>query len=269
MSKAESSGHKIHEMDVARQTTKEARQNNGVVQSVTKVGRGDMYAALENETIAHQYDAFAAQYAAADVDLSSFRQSASRQEIYGAVEPFLEGSVLLDVGCGLGMDAEYYREKGASVFAIDASEGMLQQAQLRYPELRLSRQDMERTEFPNEFFDIITSRCAIHYARDIERVYQEWQRLLKPGGMLAFAASHPALQEHFLKDQPSSTDTVLLPILQGRCTVRQPVHTEEEYFPQSLFEHFEELRRVIGKNGNSLPQFLFLHLRKKMGRRSE
>ena len=46
------------------------------------------------------------------------------------------------------------------------------------------RQDTAHSDLPNESFDVIVSRYASSQFREPFVAYQEWQRLLKPGGIL-------------------------------------------------------------------------------------
>ncbi len=50
--------------------------------------------------------------------------------------------------------------------------------------LRLSRQDLTKTEYPDSYFAALTSISVIEHGVDIEKYLKEAGRLLKPGGWL-------------------------------------------------------------------------------------
>ena len=49
----------------------------------------------------------------------------NRKEMYEFVGNNLERKIVLDLGCGDGIDAEHYRRLGADVVGIDPSESLL------------------------------------------------------------------------------------------------------------------------------------------------
>ncbi|MBU2257874.1 MAG: class I SAM-dependent methyltransferase, partial [Candidatus Omnitrophica bacterium] len=50
--------------------------------------------------------------------------------------------------------------------------------------IRLSRQDLQKTDYPSAYFDFITSISVIEHGIDLQLYCQEMARLLKPGGHL-------------------------------------------------------------------------------------
>jgi 2-polyprenyl-3-methyl-5-hydroxy-6-metoxy-1,4-benzoquinol methylase len=56
--------------------------------------------------------------------------------LYNLIERyFLPKGACADIGCGIGRDSAWLAQQGYSVIGVDASEGMLHQARLRYPHL--------------------------------------------------------------------------------------------------------------------------------------
>lgn len=193
-------------------------------------------------------------------------ESGSRKMLYEALGD-LTGKLVLDAGCGYGRDANYYQSKGAEVHGIDASEEMIRLAYEKYPNLvSLSHQFLERTNYPDNSFDVIVSRYAIQHSANVEAVYREWYRLLKPHGIAAFVATHPDLQSALPADERG---IVQVPLFDGQCLVPEQLHKLEDYFPPDLFEMFElvafhekEGRQNI-HTGKNVPDFFFMKLRKK------
>lgn len=101
-----------------------------------------------------------------------------------------EGSRLncLDVGCGPGFFSILLAQDQHCVTATDYSEKMLEQAEFNFAEagvfVRTVRGDAQHLPFENESFDYIVSRNLVWNLEQPESAYQEWLRILRPGGRL-------------------------------------------------------------------------------------
>ena len=126
----------------------------------------------------------------------------SREGLAGAPEwpalrrmlPTLEGSRVLDIGCGFGAFVRWAREMGAaSVLGVDRSEKMLARAraQTRDPGVTYYLADIENLELPDASFDLVYSSLTLHYIADFGAVCMTIRRLLVPGGRLVFSVEHP------------------------------------------------------------------------------
>jgi len=119
------------------------------------------------------------------------------------------GLVVLDLGCGTGRHALWLAEAGATVTAVDFSEGMLTEAR-RKPgagAIRLVAHDLARPlPFPAGSFDLVVSGLVLEHLADLDLFFGEARRVLKPGGRAVISAMHPAM---FLKGaQARFTDPV-------------------------------------------------------------
>lgn len=100
------------------------------------------------------------------------------------------GKNVLDVGCGTGFLAILLARSGWSVTAVDSSPSMLTQAKMTAGQLGLSQQitflerSAEDMGLPDGMFDAVVSRHASWLFSEPEKAYREWQRLLKPEGVL-------------------------------------------------------------------------------------
>ena len=95
---------------------------------------------------------------------------------------------VLDAGCGPGFFSVLLSLAGHSVTGIDGSEGMLGHARQNAEQFGVSpeliRGDFGDLPFPDGTFDLVISRNVTHIIREHLRVYGEWLRVLKPGGVL-------------------------------------------------------------------------------------
>ncbi|MFX1576958.1 MAG: class I SAM-dependent methyltransferase [Promethearchaeota archaeon] len=101
-----------------------------------------------------------------------------------------KNAYVLDAGCGAGIPvAQYLVSKGFQVIGIDIAPGMLELARQQVPEGTFIEGDMTQLTFPDNSFDGIVSTFAIiHVPRDLHSaVYQNFYRVLKPGGILFFS----------------------------------------------------------------------------------
>ena len=95
---------------------------------------------------------------------------------------------ILDAGCGPGFFSVILSKAGHDVIGIDGSFRMLRHAYENsvaagvHP--RFIRGDFGMVPYATESFDLVISRNVTHTIRDHLKVYGEWNRLLKPGGVL-------------------------------------------------------------------------------------
>lgn len=153
-----------------------------------------------------------------------------------------EGEILLDVGCGDGLIAFGALEKvnTRQVIFSDISQDLLDHAQSLAQEMNL----LDRCQFVNASaddlsmiedtsVDAVTTRSVLIYVSDKQRAFQEFHRVLKPGGRLSifepinsFGHPEPAhifagynvqpvaeiaqkLKAYYERIQPSDTDPML------------------------------------------------------------
>lgn len=99
---------------------------------------------------------------------------------------------ILDIGTGPGFFPMILSEAGYTVTAVDYTEEMLEKAKenlgkyTKYglERVTLQRMDAQNLEFADETFDVVISRNLTWNLEKPEQAYQEWMRVLKPGGVL-------------------------------------------------------------------------------------
>lgn len=95
---------------------------------------------------------------------------------------------ILDVGCGTGAISLLCADMGHQVTGIDLSEKMLDKAREKMDARGLSVnfmiRDAEKTDFPDNYFDLVINRHLLWTLPNPRIALHEWQRVLKPEGRL-------------------------------------------------------------------------------------
>ncbi|MFC3908307.1 class I SAM-dependent methyltransferase [Legionella dresdenensis] len=100
----------------------------------------------------------------------------------------LENKMVLELGCGTGIDSRELIQKGSKLTSVDFSKASLHLAkeflQEVFPgkELSLIHASSHATNLPDEHFDIIYSHGSIHHSPLFPEICKEINRMLKPGG---------------------------------------------------------------------------------------
>ena len=108
------------------------------------------------------------------------------------------GQQVLDLGCGTGRHALWLASQGARVTALDFSDSMLEQARSKSGAgaVHFQRHDLrEVLPFPPATFDVVVSGLVLEHLEDLDVVFGEILRVLRPGGRALVSAMHPAMFE--------------------------------------------------------------------------
>ena len=100
---------------------------------------------------------------------------------------FTKAAQTLDVGCGIGRDTQWLTQQGYSALGVDASEGMLKQAQHLYPQVRFINDSLPDLNCLNgqTFQNILCSAVLMHLNKaSIDSACFRLLALLKPSGHL-------------------------------------------------------------------------------------
>jgi SAM-dependent methyltransferase len=98
----------------------------------------------------------------------------------------LEGSRILDVGCGIGTYVRRLRELSAHVYGVDIDERNVRRGSLSLPNLALAAS--EQMPFPDNSFDVILLHEVIEHVSDDRATLQEACRVVRPGGKIVIYA---------------------------------------------------------------------------------
>jgi SAM-dependent methyltransferase len=111
-----------------------------------------------------------------------------------ALLPPLAGKSVVDLGCGFGWFCRWAHEQGArEVLGFDLSERMLVRAKemTKGTTVTYRQADLETLTLPEGSFDLAYSALALHYLRDLNRLFATVHRALAPGGRFVFSIEHP------------------------------------------------------------------------------
>jgi ubiquinone/menaquinone biosynthesis C-methylase UbiE len=115
-----------------------------------------------------------------------------------------------DIGCGPGHVARYLHKAGVTVFGLDLSQGMLEQAQKLNPEIRFTQGNMLGLELADDSLaGIVAFYSIVHLPQQsLPQAFREMERVLQPGGrvLLAFHMGNEVIQRKELWGQPVSLD---------------------------------------------------------------
>lgn len=123
--------------------------------------------------------------------------------IYELIGSFQDSSVL-DLGCG---DASFGKELlhlGAKNYTgVEGSKQMVEVASSNILQQNgtIHFETMESYDYPKEVFDLVTSRFAIHYVSDINRLFRDVHKTLKENGRFVFSIQHPLTTSSFASKQ--------------------------------------------------------------------
>jgi SAM-dependent methyltransferase len=148
-----------------------------------------------------------------------------------------------DMGCGPGHVARYLRDAGASVFGLDLSPGMLEQARKLNPDISFREGNM----LALDILDGALAGIAAFYAivnipkLSLSVVFREIQRVLQPGGLLllAFHTGNEVLHEDELWGQKISMDFLLLQPSEIRVDLEVAGFTIEEVVEREPYPDVE------------------------------
>ena len=111
-----------------------------------------------------------------------------------ALLPDMRGLEVVDLGCGYGWFSRWARDHHAQhVLALDVSVRMLAEAAASGTTggITYERADLEQLQLPVDTFDLAYSSLALHYIKDLSRLFTTVYASLKPGGRLVFSIEHP------------------------------------------------------------------------------
>jgi len=152
---------------------------------------------LDKDRVRRNFDRAAARYdGVAELQAETGQRLLERLD-YVKLQP----ECIIDLGSGTGRltRALAKRYPKARIIALDLAEGMLQQARIgTCPRIPFTprRQhhvcgDMEALPFRDGSCDLLISNLALQWCNDPDRVFTEFRRIMRPGGLVTFTTCGP------------------------------------------------------------------------------
>jgi len=112
---------------------------------------------------------------------------------------------LLDVGIGTGLASIKFSRLGLEVFGLDSSPEMLNACRSKSFVKSLDLYDMKGGQIPYEdhYFNHVICCGAIHFLSDLDNLFREIRRVIKPGGIFAFTVAPQKTKENVTKEDTS------------------------------------------------------------------
>lgn len=146
------------------------------------------------------------------------------------VHPMLERLPVgraLDAACGTGRHAGHLASLGHRTVGVDVNAAMLQIARRRFPDVEFESGRLDALPVEDESVDVVTCALALCHIADLDAAFDEFARVLRPGGTVVVSDPHP-ISTHFGgvavfpdRDQPPEHG-LRLPFVENRA---HPVHT--------------------------------------------
>jgi ubiquinone/menaquinone biosynthesis C-methylase UbiE len=168
----------------------------------------------------------------------------------------------LEIGSGTGYFSLNLTQLGVieRLTATDISPGMLERlsatAAALGVEVATVTTEAEQLPFEDESFDLVFGHAVLHHIPDLDRAFAEFRRVLRPGGMIAFAGE-PSRYGDRLAALPKRTGMLVAPAWR-RLTGSQArlVAEADESEGHSLEGEVDvhafapaDLRRILAANG--------------------
>jgi ubiquinone/menaquinone biosynthesis C-methylase UbiE len=104
----------------------------------------------------------------------------------------LEGSRVLDIGCGTGALLAVLAERfGCGVAGVDPAPAMLDVARRKLPDAELHLAQGEELPFAADAFDAALMVLVVHHLGDRQRAFREARRVVVAGGSLLIVTRDP------------------------------------------------------------------------------
>jgi len=104
------------------------------------------------------------------------------------------GELILDAGCGTGRNLKPLQIAGSTTVGIDFSHRMLEVARRQGENSPVALANLQADlPFFSGSFDAVLCALIGEHLSDLRMVFDEFYRILKPGGRLVFSVYHPEM----------------------------------------------------------------------------
>jgi SAM-dependent methyltransferase len=103
---------------------------------------------------------------------------------------------ILDLGCGDATLGKEALTRGCAAYlGIDGSRNMVDTARqvLAGTKGKVAQAALENWDYPTKAFDLVVSRLALHYIKDVDAIFMQVYRTLTDHGRFVFSIEHPVI----------------------------------------------------------------------------
>lgn len=100
---------------------------------------------------------------------------------------------LLDGGCSFGYGTRYFVKYAKETYGVEISKEHYEVGKKRFKNISFHNSGLEKTEFEDEFFDVIVLNDVLEHTTDRIQSLSEMYRILKKGGVIIISTPHKGL----------------------------------------------------------------------------
>lgn len=136
------------------------------------------------------YSKYAKDYASA-IDDNIYNAHYDRPSLMSLISGN-EFECCLDMGCGPGAYIDSLKLVCRNIVGIDQSEEFIKILSEKFPSVKAYCHDLNQDLIEaDDTFDLVISPLAIHYIKDLTKLFSEVNRVMKKDGVFAFSTHHP------------------------------------------------------------------------------
>ena len=148
---------------------------------------------MEND-VQSVYNNWAQSYDVMENKTRDLDKEATRIMLADVIHPT---SIVIEFGCGTGKNTEWFIKNAGQVTAVDFSEEMLNKAISKFSNENLIFKQANITErwpFENHTYDLVSCNLILEHVQNLNPVFAEAARVLKPHGYFFVSELHPFKQ---------------------------------------------------------------------------
>jgi ubiquinone/menaquinone biosynthesis C-methylase UbiE len=185
--------------------------------------------------------------------------------------PSLKNISILDVGCGSGIDIEFFlSQKPKKVAGIDISKELTTIARKRNPDIEIKTGSFRKLPWDTETLDIVYSKYTLQIDTHISKSLTEVYRVLKKDGLFFLQVTHPVRTLGLLASHNYfNTKEIIMYPKEGGGSFIEPHHTVSEWINAIIatgftLQHSEEILNRKAKEyvGTITPSAIIFVLKK-------
>lgn len=203
------------------------------------------------------YNVWADQYDTNNNKTRDLEAEALKETLYG-----MSFSSCLEIGCGTGKNTAWFVSKVESVVAVDLSDKMLATAKpkIKSGNVKFIQADINSDwDFLNEEkFDLTTFSLVLEHIEDLNKIFEQLKKVVKPEGYVYIGELHPFKQYSGTKARFETADGLqIVTCFNHHISDFTHAATKTGFRVLQINEYFDEGDR------NNLPRILTLLLQKE------